>query len=345
MPLYARLWTDVLGDPKLMRAVDEGAKHLMFLPWLIAFAKRADASGRLEIAGKPATSRQIARDIPNATPRAVDRCQRELRTIGILTNDPDGCFRFASWDFRNSSKASDSKEAIAERVRKHRDRKKADVTPNGNALQGVTDVTDVTSRRVESREKRGESREKRDKKKAGSSGKDSLPAAAVEFARAFYRAAPTDRKQDVYRQLMATLNGGARLRRGVIVTAGSVERLEVKCREVIQEGVDDPDKAIVVLLTKLADSTDIASQRREEVREEIVESDRIGADRRAAAAAFANNHPEKLGELRDRALREFPGAGEFHDLTRSAWVVQQLATLASAEPMDPHTTDGAHEPF
>jgi hypothetical protein len=143
---------------------------------------------------------------------------------------------------------------------------------------------------------------------------------------------------------MATLNGGARLRRGVIVTAGSVERLEVKCREVIQEGVDDPDKAIVVLLTKLADSTDIAAQRREEVREEIVESDRIGDERRAAAAAFADAHPDKRQELEARPPR-IPRRRAVPRPDTRGWVVQQLATLAGAEPMDPQTTDGAHEPF
>jgi hypothetical protein len=343
MRLYARLWTDILGDPKLMKAARHGARNLELTPWLFAFAKRADADGRLEIAGEKAEAEDIASEIPCATSTRVASCIESLRKLKILKADPDGVLSFTAWEFRNSGKTSDSREAVAERVRKHRERKKGESNADGNAGNALPSVT---GNEQESREKRVERREKKgESKKAGSSSGGSLGPNARDFGRMFYSAAPAARRQDVYRQLMATLNGGARLRRGVIVTAGSVERLELKCREVIQEGVDDPDKAIVVLLTKLADSTDIAAQRREEVREEIVESDRIGDERRAAAAAFAVAHPDRRHELEERALREFPGDGPFHDLTRESWVVQQLATLAGAEPMDPQTTDGAHEPF
>lgn len=95
-------------------------------------------------------------------------------------------------------------------------------------------------------------------KKRSSGRRDSLPAAAREFGKVFYRdrGASRERQEDVHRQLVATLNGGARLKRGVKVPAGSVARLEAKCREVIAEGVKDPDKAIVVLLTKLSDVSD-----------------------------------------------------------------------------------------
>lgn len=71
MPLYARLWTDILDDPKLRQAAREGAKHLWLLPWLIVFAKRADADGRIEIAGVAADPSLISRSIPNTRPRHV----------------------------------------------------------------------------------------------------------------------------------------------------------------------------------------------------------------------------------------------------------------------------------
>jgi hypothetical protein len=279
MPMYARLWVDILGDPKLLRAADEGAKNLVILPWLIAWAKRADASGRIETSGKPSNPREIARAIPNVSPRHVGKSLAELEAINVLERDADGCYRFTAWDYRNSGKTSDSKEAVAERVRKHRERKRRQRAGNESQLDlssgntsNALPVTDVTSKRVESREEREESREKRVERKSGVVAESSqpgvtrdraaagavrkLPGAAADFGRAFYASAPPSRKRDVKQQLLATLNGGAQLRAGVKVRAGSVERLELKCREVIAEGVDDADKAIVVLLTKLADVSD-----------------------------------------------------------------------------------------
>lgn len=311
MPMYARLWVDILNDPKLMRAAREGAKHLTLLPWLIAFAKRADADGRLEISGIPAEPRDIAREIPNTNARSVAKCCEELRRIHVLELDEDGCYRFTAWDYRNSGKTSDSKEAIAERVRKHRARKKAKNTHPGNtsnALQGVTDVTDVTSKRVERREERGERREKRDT--AGSTGKIStssagnaktLPPAAAEFGRVFYGAASPSRKREVTQQLLATLNGGATFRRGVKVAAGSVARLEAKCREVIAEGVKDPDKAIVVLLKKLADvgnAQDSPTERAQRAAAAEEDHDnRVGAERLSLALAWLEANPDRAAAI------------------------------------------------
>ena len=320
MPMYARLWVDILDDPKLMAAVDDGARHLDLLPWLIVFAKRADANGRLEIAGKSANPRQIARSIPNTNARSVAKCEEELAKIGILTQDPDGCYRFVAWEYRNSGKASDSKEAVAERVARHRARKRGDKVPHpvtdgnaGNALH----VTDVTSKRVESREEREESREKR--VKAGSSEKDSLPAGALEFGRTFYRSAPRARRLEVKQQLLATLNGGAKLRRGVKVRAQSPEHLDRRCREVMAEGVKDPDKAIVVLLTKLADVGNAqdsptekasAAEKRAEKRDEAEAAQRLAhatawlADNPDVAAAIAKSIDPEIPEGPMRRILE-----------------------------------------
>ncbi len=67
MALFAKLWTDVIDDPKLMRADRMGARNLDLLPWLIVFAKRAEDDGRLTIDGVAADSDDIARGIPCVT--------------------------------------------------------------------------------------------------------------------------------------------------------------------------------------------------------------------------------------------------------------------------------------
>lgn len=317
MPLYARLWTDILDDPKLMRAAREGAKHLVLLPWFIAFAKRADADGRLEISGIPAIPSDIARSIPNVNARSVEKALDELHGIGVLTKDPDGCYRFVAWEYRNAGRTSDSKEAVAERVRRHRERKRQQKgdTGNGHGNGGnALHVTTVTSKRVERREEREESREKRST--AGSSERVSpaprnarqLPPAAAEFGRVFYGSAPPSRKRDVKQQLLATLNGGATFGRGVKVAAGSVQRLEAKCRQVIDEGVKDPDKAIVVLLRKLADVGNAQDSPTEKAAAAAAASEdqdhRVGAERLALAVDWLEAHPDRAQEIDAQVDRE-----------------------------------------
>jgi hypothetical protein len=94
-----------------------------------------------------------------------------------------------------------------------------------------------------------------------------LPPKAAAWEEAFYGSASPKRRADVHRQLLATLNGGARLAAGASpVYARSPERLDEKCGQMIHAGVaalDDPDKAIRVLLLKLGDESgkDSATER------------------------------------------------------------------------------------
>lgn len=131
-----------------------------------------------------------------------------------------------------------------------------------------------------------------------------LPAGAREFGTHFYRAAPRDRQIDVMQQLLATLNGGAKLRKGVKVTAGSPGRLELKCREVIAEGVDDHDRAIVVLLTKLGDVSDNSPTERAAADVKLEEKrDEAETQRRfECAMAWLRENPEAQLEI-DEALK------------------------------------------
>jgi hypothetical protein len=169
---YARLWTEVLSDPKLMRAARKGAKCLALLPWIIVFAKRAKANGRLEVDGAPADEHDIAPCIPGVTAAKVKCTLSDLEQIGVLVRDADGALRFSAWEFRNAGKASDSREAVAERVRNHRSRKKAGGN-GGNALQVVTAevLPVVTGNDTESREKRAETRNEKPGRKTLSAKK------------------------------------------------------------------------------------------------------------------------------------------------------------------------------
>jgi hypothetical protein len=110
----------------------------------------------------------------------------------------------------------------------------------------------------------------------------------------------------VKRQIRATINGGVQLRRGVRVFAGSIERLEAKCREVIADPPRDHDRAIVVLLTKLADVGNAidspteqaaAAEKREELQYSV---------RQARALAWLELNPDVAREIDQLVATELP---------------------------------------
>lgn len=167
---WAKLHTDILGDPKLMRAARKGAKELVYLPWLIAFAKQADDGGRLSVGGEPAEAADIADLVPGATRRSIAESLKNLEQIGVLHRDSNEFLCFTAWDRRSGAKPSDSAEAIRERVAAHRERRREtqahaksadsensnanDVTP-GNALhETLGNATE--KRRIEKSKRRGE---------------------------------------------------------------------------------------------------------------------------------------------------------------------------------------------
>jgi hypothetical protein len=167
---WAKLHTDILGDPKLMRAARKGARELVFLPWLIAFAKEADDNGRLSVGGEPAEPADIADLVPGATRKMITEALKNLEQIGVLHRDRDGFLCFSAWERRSGAKPSDSVEAIRERVAAHRQRRReaqvaveqsptdtgnvTDVTP-GNALH-ETPGNAIEKRRGEKKKRRGE---------------------------------------------------------------------------------------------------------------------------------------------------------------------------------------------
>jgi hypothetical protein len=131
---WAKLHTDILSDPKLMRAARQGRGELQLLPWFVVFAKEANDGGRLSVGGAPAHPEDIADQLPGVTAAAVHTGLESLLAIGVLSRDVDDCLRFAKWEDRQA-KPSDSKEARAERQRRSRaTRRKAEAAAtNGHS--------------------------------------------------------------------------------------------------------------------------------------------------------------------------------------------------------------------
>lgn len=142
---WAKLHTDIFGDPKLMRAARDGAQHLVLLPWLIAFAKLADDHGRLSVGGKPAHEEDIAHGIPGCRTAHVKSCIAGLIDTGVLVRDDDGVVRFVTWSRRNAKPPSADPEAVRGRVTRHRSKSR-------NAPETTLQETgneDVTPLRIE----------------------------------------------------------------------------------------------------------------------------------------------------------------------------------------------------
>lgn len=155
---WVKLHDDILGDPKLIRAVRAGHAQLVLLPWLLVFAKQSEDGGRLSVGGLPADPEDIAHQLPGVAAGDVAVALESLLAIGVLVRQ-DEFLVFDRWASRQE-KPSDSKAAIRERVKKHRaltnDRvknhrsnaEKPDVTPPAalqetpcNALLNLGDVT------------------------------------------------------------------------------------------------------------------------------------------------------------------------------------------------------------
>lgn len=153
---WAKLHTDILGDVKLIRASRKGARHLVLLPWLIAFAKAADDEGRLSVGGIPAEPEDIAPLIPDSKPAHVAGCLASLAAIGVLSIDTDGAYRFTQWSRRSDTYPSDDPKAVRDRVREHRRRQRNEHQSNEPDSLHVTNGNDSVKRGALAREVEGE---------------------------------------------------------------------------------------------------------------------------------------------------------------------------------------------
>jgi hypothetical protein len=140
-----------------------------------------------------------------------------------------------------------------------------------------------------------------------SAGTADLPPDALVFLETFY---PTNnrRRTAVAHQLRATLNGGAKLDRETRVVARSPDRLAAKCREILDDGVRNYDRAIVVLLKKLNDTSDITERAAAVVKTERVEEERHTARDVTNAEAWLPDHPEVSAAIEQQLETQDLGA-------------------------------------
>ena len=155
---WAKLHTDILGDPKLMRGARERWKGLVFLPWFIAFAKQADDDGRLSVNGTPVLPEDLVPLIPDATKKSIAEALTSLEAIGVLVRDDDKVLRFSRWERRQTgpSGPGDKAEGNRRRQQNHRDRQRA--LKHNTERNGVT--SGVTALRNAPEERRGEEKRK-----------------------------------------------------------------------------------------------------------------------------------------------------------------------------------------
>lgn len=120
-----------------------------------------------------------------------------------------------------------------------------------------------------------------------------LPRESVEFVVRYYPRGRVDpkRRREVVDQLIATLSDGARYKGG-LVRAINAGRLAAKCREVMREGVRDPNAAIVVLLAKLADSSDYTDEQRQKDHVERESEQRVTIQETLAAEQWLIERPD-----------------------------------------------------
>jgi hypothetical protein len=139
------------------------------------------------------------------------------------------------------------------------------------------------------------------------------------------------RRGDVERQMAATLTVGAKLDRNTLIRAGSVDRLAAKCRETIDEGVRDADKAIVVLLRKLADTSDGSAPgvtvAKADADEQRRDEQTTAADE-AAAERWLNDHLAVAASIEEQLNRD--GLAGDDDFTRMSRRVARRTLVIAA---------------
>lgn len=142
------------------------------------------------------------------------------------------------------------------------------------------------------------------------------------------------RRSDVERQLQALTAGETVPFNGGRISAYGVDRLERLCAELDDVRLRDEDKAIVVLLRKLTDTTDVSADLVQDERERLADDERIGAERRALVDTWEREHPHEAEELHQQVLIDYPGLSDLFDRVRDA-VFVSMVMQRHLEPTTP----------
>lgn len=146
---WFRLYSEIVHDPKVRRLKD--AAKFGILVGLLALAGESKVRGWVCIDEDMPYELDELAEILMATEDKISETISELQKLRIIQMGEDGIIKFANWEKRQYDKPSDSPEAVKERVKRHREKKKsvstnecnADVTPlkrQSNAIYTETDT-------------------------------------------------------------------------------------------------------------------------------------------------------------------------------------------------------------
>ena len=146
---WFRLYSEIIRDPKVRRLKD--AAKFGILVGLLALAGESKIRGWVCIEeDMPYELGELA-EILMATPEKITETISDLQKLRIIQVDDDGIIKFPNWDKRQYDKSSDRPEAVRERVKRHREKKKsvspvecnANVTPLKRVCNAIDTDTDT----------------------------------------------------------------------------------------------------------------------------------------------------------------------------------------------------------
>lgn len=345
MALFVKLWTDILADPKLMRAARKGAKSLVLLPWLIVFAKQADDDGRLTVNGQSIEPDDIVNVVPGVNAKQVVDCLASLVGIGVLVPDDDRALRFANWEER-SGKPSDGAEAVNERVKKHRAKKRAE-RADGNAHEtplkrAVTEIGNATEKELEQEKEPEKEKEEEEEPERVTAAPSSSPLEDLEAFLAehdFGVFAPS--VDGIIRSARAPFAVTATLRMhlsgDMSHELATIEQLGLSCQQYLANGAEFNARFFAAFVRDVKRGKIVAQRREANNAEDRLRAsdlqDREHAQRQQAATDrvvtdYEQAHPAEYAALLARAEKAVP---ENLTMGRELIVRAQLATLIRRE--------------
>lgn len=146
---WFRLYSEIIHDPKVRRLKD--AAKFGVLVGLLALASECKIRGWVCIEEDMPYELDELAEILMATPEKISETISDLQKLRIIQVDDDGIIKFPNWDKRQYDKPSDRPDAVRERVKRHREKKKnvspaecnADVTPLKRECNAIDTDTEL----------------------------------------------------------------------------------------------------------------------------------------------------------------------------------------------------------
>lgn len=320
MPRIRTIKPEFWGDEKLapMRAID----RLVFL----GLISLADDAGRL-LDSVRAVDGFVFPESDDSASESLDRLAQNGRITRYVSASGQRLIQITNWK-RHQQIQHPSKYTLPGQSR----------VVSGEAHESLTKSSRLDQRPATS-DLRPTTNERSDQRPATTTPTPAeaitfadLPADVVEFGATYYGRAPADRRRKIANQLLRLARGLDVRFKKALVSAGSLERLARKCRDVLDgSDVRDHDKAIAVLLTKLADSTDLTDGARQRDEAQRADENQRTADEMQLAEAWLFDHPGVEASIDEELIRQGypnnPTGDAILSMTRT-WVRRGLVLQA-----------------